>query len=167
MALPSILTLARAIRGAICIAAVALLWTAVHKATDASTFASILQKQGLIRKDTASEVAWLVIAAESAVAILALMLVTDKRRDWVAPLLLAGIATVFTLYLSLLQLRPPPIPVSCGCGWSSRPVESWGLYALLDLVLALAFLIASYVLYHQRQSRPLRLASTATAVSGI
>lgn len=108
------------------VAAVALLILGLIKFTDHDTLLLAVLGHELFKSRVAAAVSWIVPAIEmilGAGSILALT--TSVRSSAVLAVMVATFFAMMTVYTAVLWIRPPSVPVSCGCLPNAPPVESW------------------------------------------
>ncbi|MBX3385986.1 MAG: hypothetical protein KF768_05395 [Phycisphaeraceae bacterium] len=136
--------------GAVCLSA----WLAVSgvaKLIEPSRAASVVEAHGVVPAGMAKGVSVGVSVAEVVVAAVALVLVMQNRLS-VAVSLLGLMFAGLLVYVSLVWVNPPSAPTGCGCGFSWKPVESWGAIVARNAVIVGA-LFASVLFLRHRAAR--------------
>lgn len=113
-----------AARTLIAASAMLLVVLASDKFLNPAEFHDVLRQHGLLPEQLLSVSARLVPIAELLIGVSGLHELTAGRRRR-ASLMFSVLALVFALYALALTWKPPFAPAPCGCGFSSRPVESW------------------------------------------
>lgn len=108
---------------------VGLIMLGVQKLFDVRSFAEVIAAHGLFPLNIARLLAPVAAGLEVLVGVAALVSTAAFGRVssgcWVLATLMLGLS----VYCSVVAVRPPSQPVSCGCGLSSSPVESWSALA--------------------------------------
>jgi hypothetical protein len=116
-----------AIRCVLMCGGVVVLFLGAAKAVDVEGFRQAIVAQGIIAPALAGPGAPAFVLAEIACALFVIVRSTSSGGGPSAALVLLVLLLVLTMYTAAVGLHPPPRPVGCGCGWSSRPVDSWPL----------------------------------------
>lgn len=122
-------------RGCVLASGVWVLVSGVAKAMDAASFERTLILQGVFGTEWAGPAAVAIACAEILIAscgLFALMCHRERLAAWC----FAFMFGVFSAYLGLLWLNPPPPGVTCGCGLSRSAADSWGSLVVRNAAIA-------------------------------
>ncbi len=126
---------AEIVRGCILTSGVWVLVSGVAKAVDEASFERTLILHGVFSNEWAGPAVVVIAYAEILIAssgLFALMCHRVRLAAWC----LAFMFGVFSAYLGVLWLNPPPPGVACGCGLSRSAVESWGTLVVRNAAIA-------------------------------
>ncbi len=105
--------------------AVWLSLSGVVKLLEPDRAASAIADHNLI-PSTLAYTAVITIAALEVTAAMSAIAFVLLSRPSLALAVLSVVFSILLLYASLVWANPPSTPTSCGCGFSWKPVESWG-----------------------------------------
>lgn len=144
---------AAVIRSASFMGASLLLFMAVRQCVEFREFTNAVAEHGLIPASGAAITAAAVIICKLGVSVALLWAeITDVAEyQRVARTSAAGFLVLVAAYVTVLAISPPSKPVSCGCGLSNKPIETWSLLAARNWGLA-AFALAVALSIPKRQA---------------
>jgi len=116
--------LAHAGQGAALCAAAVLIVAGVSKLLDPAAFRTALEAHGVVPPIGASAAVIAAPALEFLVACAALWALLCRRTARACGLC-AAVFAVLAAYCLVLTIRPPVRPSGCGCGFTTRTVETW------------------------------------------
>ena len=130
------------------LSALGLIVAAALKVQDLGAFRDALGSHGVLPAFALDFAPLPIVGFEVFVGAAGLWLIV--RHQWrTAALVVAPIYLAFVFYAVALTIHPPASPVPCGCGFSSRVVESWLPLAVRNAGFFSFLLVAARFLTNQ------------------